>query len=112
MILISAPLPLTCLEPVLKYKTVSRCAGRRKGLMASGEIQSLSRAVAILDCFTIENHQLGVREIARQVDLSVSTAGRLLASLNALGLLSQDASTRLYRIGPKVKTYNMVYTAS
>lgn len=80
--------------------------------MASGEMQSLSRAVAILDCFTIENPQLGVREIARQIDMSVSTVGRMLASLSALGFLSQDAASRLYRMGPKVMAYNMVYTAS
>ncbi len=75
-------------------------------------MQSLSRAVAILDCFTIENPQLGVREIARQIDMSVSTAGRMLASLSTLGFLSQDASSRLYRMGPKVMAYNMVYTAT
>ena len=80
--------------------------------MATGEMQSLSRAVAILDCFTIENPQLGVREIARQIDMSVSTAGRMLASLSTLGFLSQDASSRLYRMGPKVMAYNMVYTAT
>jgi DNA-binding IclR family transcriptional regulator len=80
--------------------------------MASGEMQSLSRAMAILDCFTVESPQLGVREIARQIDMSVSTVGRLLASLNALGLLSQDPASRLYRMGPKVMAYNMVYTAS
>jgi DNA-binding IclR family transcriptional regulator len=80
--------------------------------MAAGEMQSLSRAIAILDCFTVENPQLGVREIARKIDMSVSTVGRLLASLNALGLLSQDSSSRLYRMGPKVMAYNMVYTAS
>ncbi len=80
--------------------------------MAAGEMQSLSRAVAILDCFTIENPQLGVREIARQIDLSVSTVGRMLASLCSLGFLSQDSSSRLYRMGPKAMVYNMVYTAT
>lgn len=80
--------------------------------MAAGEMQSLSRAMAILDCFTIETPQLGVREIARQIDMSVSTVGRLLASLNTLGLLSQDPGSRLYRMGPKVMSYSMVYAAS
>lgn len=80
--------------------------------MAAAEMQSLSRAIAILDCFTVESPQLGVREIARQIDMSVSTVGRMLASLNALGLLSQDATSRLYRMGPKVMSYSMVYTTS
>jgi DNA-binding IclR family transcriptional regulator len=80
--------------------------------MAAGEMQSLSRAMAILDCFTVETPQLGVREIARQIDMSVSTVGRMLASLNTLGLLCQDPASRLYRMGPKVMSYSMVYTAS
>ena len=80
--------------------------------MALGEMQSLSRAIAILDCFTVENPQLGVREIARQLEMSASTVGRLLASLNTLGLLSQDPSSRLYRLGPKMMGYSMVYTVS
>jgi len=80
--------------------------------MAAGEMQSLSRAIAILDCFTVETPQLGVREIARNIEMSVSTVGRLLASLNALGLLSQDPVTRLYRMGPKVMAYGMVYASS
>jgi len=80
--------------------------------MAAGEIQSLSRAIAILDCFTVEEPQLGVREVARKTAMSVSTVGRLLASLNALGLLSQDSGSRLYRMGPKVMAYNMVYTST
>ena len=80
--------------------------------MAVGEMQSLSRAIAILDCFSVENPQLGVREIARQLGMSASTVGRLLASLNTLGLLSQDPSSRLYRLGPKMMGYSMVYTVS
>lgn len=80
--------------------------------MAAGEMQSLSRAVAILDCFTIECPQLGVREIARKIGMSASTVGRMLGSLSALGLLSQDGTSRLYRMGPKVMAYNMVYTAT
>jgi DNA-binding IclR family transcriptional regulator len=46
------------------------------------------------------------------LSMSTSTVGRLLASLTAVGMLSQDAGTRLYQMGPKVLVYSMVYTAS
>lgn len=80
--------------------------------MASGEMQSLTRAVSILDCFSVEKPHLGVREIARQLDMSVSTVGRLLASMNTLGLISQNPATKLYRIGAKVMPYSLIYTSS
>ncbi|MBI5033741.1 MAG: IclR family transcriptional regulator [Chloroflexi bacterium] len=77
----------------------------------SGEIQSLVRAIAILDCFRVEQPQLGVREVARQLNMSTSTVGRLLATLCSAGILSQDPKTRLYRMGPKVMAWSAVYTS-
>lgn len=78
---------------------------------ASDEIQSLVRAIAILDCFRTDQPQLGVREIARQLDMSPSTVGRLLATLGSAGILSQDPTTRLYRLGSKVLSWSAVYTS-
>jgi IclR family transcriptional regulator, KDG regulon repressor len=77
--------------------------------MASGEIQSLSRAIAILDCFGPDRPQLGVREIARTLGMSASTVGRLLAALHTARILNQDPATRLYRMGPKVMAWSSVY---
>ncbi len=76
---------------------------------ASGEIRSLVKALAILDCFDADHPQLGVREIARQLNMSTSTAGRLLATLRSAGVLGQDSTTRLYRIGSKVLSWSAVY---
>ncbi len=77
---------------------------------APGEINSLNKAIAILDCFDAEHPQLGVREIARRLKLSTSTAGRLMATLHHAGLLSQDPTTRLYRMGSKVLAWSAVFT--
>ena len=54
--------------------------------MATTETQSLHRAIAILDCFRDIQPQLGVREIARQLELHPSTVGRMLATLTSLGI--------------------------
>ena len=80
--------------------------------MAANEIQSLSRAIAILDCFSVDRPQLGVREVARLLDMSASTVGRLLAALTAAGILNQDPSSRLYMMGPRVMAWSAVYTDS
>lgn len=77
---------------------------------ASGEIGSLVKAIAILDCFDAEHPQLGVREVARRLNLSTSTVGRLVATLHSTGILSQDPKSRLYRMGSKVLFWSSVYT--
>ncbi len=71
--------------------------------------KTLGRAVAILDCFSPDRPELGVREIARELHMSPSTVGRILASLQALGILNQNTATRRYMMGSKVLTWSSVY---
>ncbi|NLG97014.1 MAG: IclR family transcriptional regulator [Chloroflexi bacterium] len=80
--------------------------------MAVEQLRTLNRAVAVLDCFTQEHHELGVREIARMLNLSTSATGRLLASMREMGILSQDPKTRAYSLGARVLTWAGVYNAS
>ena len=70
--------------------------------MPAEQLQTLHRAIAILDCFTQENTELGVREIARMVNLSSSATGRLLAAMKEMGILSQNPETRAYSMGARV----------
>lgn len=72
----------------------------------------LKRAIALLDCFTLEHPELGVREAARMINLSSSATGRLLASMKDLGLLSQNPITRTYSLSSKVLAWAGVYTAT
>jgi IclR family transcriptional regulator, KDG regulon repressor len=80
--------------------------------MPAEQIQTLSRAVAVLDCFTLDHSELGVREIARMVNLSSSATGRLLAALKEMGILSQNPETRAYSMGARVLTWAGVYTST
>lgn len=80
--------------------------------MPGEQLQTLSRAVAVLDCFTLDRSELGVREIARMLNLSSSVAGRLLAAMKAMGILSQNPETRAYSMGARVLTWAGVYAAS
>ncbi|MCL5952248.1 MAG: IclR family transcriptional regulator [Chloroflexi bacterium] len=80
--------------------------------MATGDNsseKSLARAVSILDCFRPEQPEWGVSEIARHLHLSRSTAGRLLQSLQAQGVLGQNTATRRYIMGSKVLTWSSAY---
>lgn len=80
--------------------------------MAGNETQSLHRAIAILDCFRDFQPELGVREIARQLELHPSTVGRMLATMTSLGILSQDKESHRYRMGSKVLKWGEVYTSN
>jgi IclR family transcriptional regulator, KDG regulon repressor len=73
--------------------------------------QSLDRAICILDCFSSERNELGVREVARLTSLSPSTAGRLMAALKDLNLLNQNPATRCYSLGGKVLAWAGVYAS-
>jgi IclR family transcriptional regulator, KDG regulon repressor len=74
--------------------------------------ESRGRLCDILDCFRDSQPELGVREIARQIELHPSTVGRILTTLNSLGVLTQDKETRRYRMGPKVLKWSSVYTSN
>ena len=80
--------------------------------MAAVETQSLHRAVAILDCFQENQPELGVREIARQLELHPSTVGRILTTLTSLEILTQDPDTRRYSMGAKVLKWSSLYMSN
>ena len=74
--------------------------------------KSLQRMVAILDCFSYERPELGVREIARIINFSSSTTGRLLQAMKELGVLQQNPGNQTYSLGGKVLAWAGVYSAS
>jgi IclR family transcriptional regulator, KDG regulon repressor len=71
--------------------------------------QSLHHAVKILDCFSQEQPELGVREVARMAELSSSAVGRLMLSMKSLGILNQNPKSKTYSLGPRVLTWAGVY---
>ena len=72
----------------------------------------LTHAFTLLDCFSLEQPEVGVRQAARLTGLSTSTAGRLMASLKEMGLLKQNPDTHAYRLGTKVLEWAGVVSAT
>jgi DNA-binding IclR family transcriptional regulator len=62
-------------------------------------IQSVERAIALLNAVASEREGLGVRELARRTGLKPSTAQQLLKTLQARGMLLFDEDLRRYRLG-------------
>jgi DNA-binding IclR family transcriptional regulator len=64
-------------------------------------IQSVSRALDILEAFTREQGELGVTELSRKLKLHKNNVFRLLATLETRGWVSQDRASGNYRLGLK-----------
>ncbi len=78
--------------------------GSKKGVLA--------HVCEILDCFTQERTDLGVRELARMTGLSTSTTGRLLQEMKERGVLRQNLETKTYSMGIRILNWSGVYLAT
>lgn len=63
-------------------------------------IQSLSRAMAILQAIAHRREGVGLSELSKEVELHSSTTFHLVKSLVALGCARQDEDTKRYHVGP------------
>lgn len=61
--------------------------------------QVLERTFGILDVFTESRPEWSTTQVARELELPVPTAHRILAALKRLGYVSQDDQSRRFRLG-------------
>ena len=64
-------------------------------------IRSIERAFKLLECFTAENSEIGVTELARAIELPKATVFRIAETLEALGYLNKNESSQTYTISAK-----------
>jgi DNA-binding IclR family transcriptional regulator len=65
-------------------------------------IQSVDRALTLLEILAAENGETSLQTLSRKAGLNASTAHRLLRALQSHGLVQQNAATRHYRLGLKL----------
>lgn len=75
-------------------------------------VQSIDRAVAILECFSEDKRELKLSEIARMVDLNKSTVHGLLNTLKYHRFIDQDEATQKYRLGIRFMIYGDIVVNS
>jgi DNA-binding IclR family transcriptional regulator len=76
-------------------------AQRRDGERKGGSVQSVARALTLLDALGESRSEIGVAELSKQIGFHVSTAHRLLATLIAQGYARQNPETGRYGLGAK-----------
>ncbi|BDG43934.1 IclR family transcriptional regulator [Saccharococcus caldoxylosilyticus] len=62
-------------------------------------LRTVQRAIDILYCFTLEEQELSLTEIANKISLAKSTTTRLLSTLEQNNLVVKDPVTLKYRLG-------------
>ena len=65
-------------------------------------VQSVERALDILDCFTFQKRQMTLSDVVRKTGLNKTTAKRLISNLSHRGFLRQDPHTKLYQLGMRL----------
>lgn len=65
-------------------------------------IQSLERAIKILNFFTLSQTSMGIVEMSERMHLSKSTVHGLVKTLEHYGFLRQDHETRKYSLGFRI----------
>jgi len=79
-----------------------RTASRVRGAAAAtGGVQSIARALTLLEALADQHGDIGIAELSRRVCLHVSTAHRILGTLVNRGYVRQSPETGRYALGAK-----------
>ena len=65
-------------------------------------VRSIERALDILDCFAPGRLELSLTEIAKRIDLAMSTASRIVATLENRNYLVRNNETQRYSLGSRI----------
>lgn len=87
---------------------VPRRRGRPPSAEAGGEVQSLDRAIALLEIVAAADG-LNLSEIARRAELPTSTVHRLLATLQRRGLVAHEAESGAWTVGVELFRIGAAY---
>jgi len=94
----------------------ARGAAKRRGRPArepdggrTGQVQSLVRALTLLDHLSQREHGASLTEAAQAAGLAASTAHRLLRSLEQMDFVAQDAESGLWFVGVKAFTVGAAF---
>ncbi|UOF91179.1 IclR family transcriptional regulator [Fodinisporobacter ferrooxydans] len=75
----------------------------------SDSLRTVQRALDILNCFSLQETELTLTEIANKISLAKSTTTRLLGTLEQNGLIKKNQETLKYKLGSRL--YYLGYIA-
>lgn len=72
------------------------------------KIQSLDKAITILNCFSAENLVLGVGDISKMTGFTPSNVSRLLSTLEARGVVERAQGYGKYQLGYRIYLWGLL----
>lgn len=81
--------------------------GRPRGRVEARPMETVLRALDILDCLSDSPVSLGVTDIVRQVKLPPATVYRALITLASRGIVDYDPETHRYGVGIRLMQYGL-----
>ncbi|MCR4424932.1 MAG: IclR family transcriptional regulator [Firmicutes bacterium] len=64
-----------------------------------GTLRIADRIIDVLECFTVDQHEWGVTELANHLGMHKSVIHRILSSLDARGYVRRNPHTKTYTLG-------------
>jgi DNA-binding IclR family transcriptional regulator len=75
-------------------------------------VKSLSKAMRILSCFTLENPEISLADISRKLDIPKNTALNILRTLELYGMVTRTTPSMNYRLGYNIMHLNYCVQSS
>ncbi len=72
------------------------------------KVKSLAKAVRVLECFSVENPEMGVSEIAQLMNYQKSTVFNILSTFEDLGYVAQNPQTGKYYLALKILHFGYI----
>src|SRR5205823_14904828 len=76
-----------------------RTSDQVRGVAGGPQVQSVDRAISILESLADGPDELGVTQIGRRLGVHKATASRLVSTLAEHGLVERNPDTDKYRLG-------------
>ncbi len=72
-------------------------------------INSVIKALKILECFSLETKELRLTEIAKMLEMPKSTASNLIYTMESMGYIEQNEDSGKFRLGVKLFTLGKAF---
>lgn len=71
-------------------------------------VKSLAKAMQVLECFSLQEPELGVTELSRKLGILKTTVFNILSTFEQLGYVAQNPKTGKYYLGTKVLSLSYI----
>jgi DNA-binding IclR family transcriptional regulator len=73
------------------------------------KVKSLYKAIKLLDCFTYENPEWGISELAKKTELLKSTVHNIISTYELCGIVEKNPKNGKYRLGYRCMQFGNIY---